>query len=68
MDDLIEALTIFRKYTGNSRWPTICEHDVLHVLVKADDVSEKDKKLLNKLSFVVDEDTGNFSSLRFGSA
>lgn len=65
MDDLIEALQILAKY-DKPKWPTHCEHDVLHVAVDPDLVSEEDKKKLDELSFFEDE-FGGFSSFRFGS-
>lgn len=68
MNDLIAALTIFGKYTDSS-YPTHCEHDVLHVMVNADAVSEEDKKALEALSFTPDDEYGlTFKSYRFGSA
>jgi hypothetical protein len=66
MDDLIKALTIFRKY-GNPNYPTHCEHDALFVLIDADLVSESDKKELDDLGFVVNSN-GQFTSYRFGSS
>lgn len=65
MDDLIEALTIFRKYS-NEKWPTSCNHDELSVFVDPDVVSDDDKKRLEELSFKPD-DCGGFVSFRFGS-
>jgi hypothetical protein len=67
MDDLIEALQIFRKY-GNPHCPTHCEHDVLYVMISPVDVSEEDKVKLDKLGFFVGEYGESFSSFRFGSA
>lgn len=66
MDDLIEALTIMRKYTGNEPHPTHCEHDELFVCCDPDDVSEEDKARLEELSFTPN-DVDGFSSYRFGS-
>ena len=65
MDDLIEALTIFRKY-GNPEWPTNCNHDELSVCIDPEIVSDDDKKRLEELSFTPDDD-GGFQSFRFGS-
>jgi hypothetical protein len=66
MKDLIEALTIFLKYK-NEQWPTHCEHDVLYVVgIGFDEVSEEDRKRLDELGFIGDEDGWN--SFRFGSA
>ena len=42
MDDLIEALKIFRKYTDAYN-PTNCTHDEFLVNVDPDKVSEEDK-------------------------
>jgi len=67
MEDLLRAFQVFRKYTSYRR-PTTCEHDVLYVLVKAEEVSTEDIKTLENLGFDVDENTGNFRSDRFGSA
>ena len=65
MDDLIEALTIFRKY-GNPEYPTHCEHDELSVDIDPELVSDEDKKKLDDLGFLADED-GHFVSFKFGS-
>jgi hypothetical protein len=50
MQDLIEALTIFARYTQD-RCPTCCQHDVLYVNVGYEKVSEADKKRLDELGF-----------------
>jgi DNA-binding protein YbaB len=65
MEDLIKALQIFMKY-GNPRYPTHCEHDVLHVAINPELVSIDDMKALEALSFTPDGFDG-FSSYRFGS-
>lgn len=66
MDDLIAALTIFRKYANESR-PTWCRHDELHVVgVSLEQVSEEDRAALEKLGFFPDRE--GFLSFRFGSA
>jgi len=70
MDDLIEALQIFRKY-GNPDYPTHCEHDVMYICgIEPNDVSKKDIKRLNELGFFIGDDTGEdlFQSFKFGSA
>jgi hypothetical protein len=64
MDDLIQALLIFRKY-GNPEHPTHCEHDEMFVAIDPKFVSEEDKKALEKLSFKAVDSA--FSSYRFGS-
>lgn len=66
MNDLIEALQIFAKYT-NEECPTWCRHDELHVNVDVDDVSDEDKEKLEKLGFYVDYEFNDFRSYRFGS-
>jgi hypothetical protein len=65
MDDLIKALTIFKKYT-DSACPTQCHNDELLVIVSPDQVTEEDIKLLKELSFI--PDCGCFISYRFGLA
>jgi hypothetical protein len=68
MDDLIEALTIFRKY-GNPDSPTHCTHDRLTVTIDPAVVSAEDIARLDELDFHTDGDTENgFYSFRFGSA
>lgn len=64
MDDLIEALTILRKY-ANPDCPTQCEHDVLFVNVSPLGVSAADLARLKELNFIQGED--EFYSSRFGS-
>lgn len=67
MDELIKALTIFRKY-GNPKNPTHCEHDIMFVSIDAKLVSDEDKAVLDELGFSEDSQYGNFYSYRFGSA
>lgn len=68
MKDLIEALTIFAKYTDDHA-PTACEHDVLYVFVNPGKVHTDDLRRLAQLSFTVESETGDcFKSFRFGSA
>ncbi len=67
MDDLIEALTILRKY-GNPNWPTHCEHDVMYVNINHNLVSDKDKDRLEELGFYPDSEVADiFKSFKFGS-
>jgi hypothetical protein len=67
MEDLIKALQILLKY-GNPKYPTHCEHDVLHIAdIDASQVSEEDIKTLSNLDFNIDKD-GYFYSFRFGSS
>jgi hypothetical protein len=66
MEDLIKAMQIFFKYT-QTRNPTHCEHDVMQVDVRPDDVTDADKEELSKLGFHVDLDEDDFRSYRFGS-
>lgn len=67
MQDLIDALMIFRKY-GNPQFPTHCEHDMLTVCIAPNVVSKEDKVELEKLGFIVDVFADAFISYRFGSA
>jgi hypothetical protein len=72
MKDLIEALTIFRKYEDATN-PTHCEHDVLQVMhVTEEEVSEEDRKRLGELGFNWDAPgnggDGCWISYRYGSA
>jgi len=68
MDDLIEALQIFRLY-ANLLHPTYCAQHVLSIVgVNPDEVSEVHKERLAQLNFNVDMDEEHFYSFRFGSA
>ena len=67
MDDLIEALKIFRKY-GNPEWPTHCEHDVMYISIDYDSVSDEDREKLAVLGFEEYEEDNKFMSFKFGSA
>lgn len=68
MDDLIEALQIFRKY-GNPDYPTHCEHDELWIMIDPELVSEEDRIRLDSLGFWANGDgTPTFKSYKFGSA
>jgi hypothetical protein len=67
MDDLIEALTILRKY-GNPSYPTHCSHDMLTICISPDGVSDEDIQRLDELGVFDAEDEGCFASFRFGSA
>jgi hypothetical protein len=66
MDDLIEALQIFRKY-GNPDYPTHCEHDELIVMVDPSGISPEDIARLDELGFFPSGE-GYFRSTKFGSA
>ena len=68
MDDLIEALLIFKKYK-NVKDPTCCSHDVLSIVeVTEEEVTEADKIKLDNLGFIWSEESDTFCSFRFGSA
>lgn len=70
MDDLIEALTIFRKHT-DTEYPTNCSHDELAIMdVLPANVSLLDKVRLEELGFIISDEDGDeyFMSFRFGSA
>ena len=59
MDDLIRALTIFRKYL-NAPYPTTCEHDVMYVNgIPVSDVSVGNRLELKELGFVPDLECDN---------
>lgn len=64
MDDLIEALQIFRKYANPAR-PTHCEHVELWIM-EVGEVSAADAKRLDELGFRWDGE--GWYSYRFGSA
>ncbi len=67
MDDLIEALTIVRKYV-NRPFPTGCDHDVLYVYgIPSDIVSPEDAVRLRDLGFMW-ETVDTLASYHFGSA
>jgi hypothetical protein len=69
IDQLIQALTIFKKYIGDDDFPTHCEHDTLMVMVHTEEeVSEEDRKTLEELGFFFDDNTESWHSYRFGSA
>ncbi len=71
MEELIEALNIFNKYS-TTRYPTHCMYDTLLVLVDYEQVSDEDIARLDQLGFHPDYDGeygGNcFYSFRYGSA
>jgi hypothetical protein len=70
LDQLIEALQIFRKY-ANPTCPTHCEHDVLTICgIEPSQVSDEDKARLEELHFRVSNEYGEevFISTYFGSA
>lgn len=68
MKDLIEALTIFLKYS-NERRPTHCEHDVLQISgIEKGVVSAKDAERLEQLGFHWSDPYSCWLSYKFGSA
>jgi hypothetical protein len=66
MKDLIDALTIFAKYTEDTH-PTCCAHGALYVNVEYKAVSEEDRERLYELSFFKSDNGEGFMSFRFGS-
>ncbi len=74
MNDLVEALNIFKKYIKDEdsfefKRPFHCEHDILIVTaVKMDDVSEEDAEKLDDLGFFKSEEFECFASFKFGSS
>ena len=68
MNDLIEALQIFAKYTDTYA-PTHCEHDILLIMeVNQNDVSEDEYMRLDQLGFHWSTEFDCWASFRFGSA
>lgn len=69
LTDLIEALTILRKY-DDPALPTHCEHDVLTICVSPEGVSEDDLARLEELHVTPggEYDDDCFTSYFFGSA
>lgn len=67
MDDLIEALTILRKY-GNPENPTYCAHDELYFCVDPTSVAPADINRLRELDVLPDFNQSCFYSFRYGSA
>lgn len=69
MNELIEALTILYKYMSvETKYPTMCEHEILYVFGVDKEVSEEDKKRLEKFGFSPNENHDNsWKSYRFGS-
>ncbi len=69
MKDLIEALTILARYASDSRWPTMCEHDVLMVVgVRKDAPDAVEVVRLAELGFRWSDEYDCWASYRFGSA
>jgi hypothetical protein len=69
IDELIEALTIFKKYLPAAASPTHCEHDELMVMVTTEDtLAPEDEKRLEELGFHKDFGMGLWTSTKFGSA
>lgn len=66
MKDLIEAFTIFSKYSDDE-YPTNCDHDELSVSVDPSDVSTPDRMRLRELGFEPSVAEQRFYSFRFGS-
>lgn len=69
MKDLIEALQIFYKYTGDINNPTLCEHNVM--IVAYDEtvcLNIKDAHRVKELGFFYSTDDECWKSYRFGSA
>ncbi len=68
MDDLIEALTIFKKYSDTHN-PTHCEHDTLYIVGPVwGEISDEDRERLDELGFLYSENDDAIISFRFGSA
>lgn len=70
MKELIEALNIFLKYTGDARWPFHCEHEILYVTASEGlDIDSADADRLVELGFEFDAEEYNcWYSYRYGSS
>ncbi len=69
VDQLIQALTIFKKYLGDESHPTHCEHDIMMIMVHSEkEISEEDRKALDELGFHFSQEYDCWTSYRFGSA
>lgn len=73
MDDLIEALNIFKKYVtpGTYGWnkPFHGWNDTLYVTCcKWSEISEEDRTRLEELDFFYSKECGSIISYRFGSS
>lgn len=66
MSELIEALTIFKKY-GNATRPTGCEYKTLYVGIDPDIVRYDDIVRLKTLGFVPYHHCHMFYSIKYGS-
>jgi len=68
MDDLIEALKIFRT-VANPYAPLHCEHDTLYIMgISKEDLTQENIDTLENLGFYWDDAEEVFYSFRFGSA
>ena len=66
MKDLIEALTIFAKYT-NARQPILCDNLMLHIAeVKEADPTEEERARLEELTFLWSNEDECWISFHFG--
>lgn len=66
MNDLIEALNIFKKYMGDVKYPTWAEHDEFGVCCGNENITEEDIKRLDELGFFYDDEYDCFKSFRYG--
>jgi hypothetical protein len=66
VDDLIEALGIFRRYS-DTKFPTHCEHDVMYVAVPPDNMKPSHIARLKTLGFNITDSGEMFESTLFGS-
>lgn len=67
MKDLIEALSILLKY-GSPDYPTHCEHDVLYICnIDPLSISVEDIKSLDALGFIIDKESEEIYSYKYGS-
>lgn len=71
MDELIEALNIFKRYLNKEdyayMYPTNCYNGEMRVSVHPKNVSGEDEIRLQELGFQPDYYYGNFVSVKYGS-
>lgn len=68
MKDLIEALTIFAKYS-TTEWPTNCDHDWLGIMrVRQEQPTPEERERLGELGFLWSDEYDCWGSFKYGSA
>jgi hypothetical protein len=68
MEELIEALQIFAKYSCTN-YPTHCEHDIFMIAgVGENDMSAADVAAVQKIGFSWNDEYSSWISYKYGSA